>query len=138
MPLPSSGPISIGDIRDELQTSNGSLGDLSDLAGFSRPDAMSEFYDYSAYTLEYSGLSADSPCNSAIYNIYQNVGDLLYYASDDGGSIYDLAYSISSAYFIYSYYDSFFDAYVYNEYEVNAASSTFTYIGDTLSFCAPS
>jgi hypothetical protein len=138
MALPSSGQISIDNIRDELQTSNGSLGDLSNTAGFSRPDAMSDFYNYSAYQLEYAGLSAGSPCNSAIYNIYQNVGDSLYYASDDGGSTYDLAYSISEYYFIYDYYDSFFDAYVYQEYEVNAASSTFTYIGNTLSFCAPS
>jgi hypothetical protein len=138
MALPSSGQISIDNIRDELQTSNGSLGDLSDLAGFSRPDAMSDFYNYSAYQLIYAGLSAGDPCNSAIYTIYQNVGDSLYYASDDFGSTYSLAYSISSYYFIYDYYDSFFDAYVYQQYETNAASSTFNYIGNQLSFCSPS
>jgi hypothetical protein len=139
MALPYSGQISIDDIRDEFGISSGSLGYLGDLAGISNEGnqiAISQFYGFSAYTLEYSGLSAGSPCNPAIYNIYQNVGDSLYYASDDGGTTYDLAANISSAYFIYSYYDSFFDAYVYNEYETN--NVLFDYIGDTLSFCAPS
>ena len=48
MPLPSSGPLGIGAIRTELGTSNGSLRYLSGLAGFSTPDAMSEFYGYAA------------------------------------------------------------------------------------------
>ena len=57
MPLPSSGPISISQIRTELGTSSGSLRTLSSLAGKSIPDAMSEFYGYSATpTL---GLSAE-------------------------------------------------------------------------------
>ena len=57
MPLPSSGAISISQIRTELGTSDGSLRNLSSLAGKSTPDAMSEFYGYSATpTL---GLSAE-------------------------------------------------------------------------------
>lgn len=48
MPLPSSGAISISQIRTELGTSSGSLRNLSSLAGKSTPDAMSEFYGYSA------------------------------------------------------------------------------------------
>jgi hypothetical protein len=48
MPLPSSGAISISQIRTELGTSSGSLRTLSSLAGKSTPDAMSEFYGYSA------------------------------------------------------------------------------------------
>lgn len=47
MPLPSSGTITINQIRNELGTSNGSLRYLSSLAGKSTPDAMSEFYGYS-------------------------------------------------------------------------------------------
>lgn len=47
MPLPSSGAISISQIRTELGTSSGSLRTLSSLAGKSTPDAMSEFYGYS-------------------------------------------------------------------------------------------
>jgi hypothetical protein len=48
MPLPSSGAISISQIRTELGTSDGSLRNLSALAGKSTPDAMSEFYGYSS------------------------------------------------------------------------------------------
>jgi hypothetical protein len=49
MPLPAAGnSISISQIRTELATSSGSLRTLSSLAGFSTPDAMSEFYSYSA------------------------------------------------------------------------------------------
>ena len=54
MPLPSSGQLSISAIRTELQTSNSSLRGLSSLAGFGTPDAISEFYGYSAATVPYS------------------------------------------------------------------------------------
>lgn len=46
MALPSSGTLSINDIRGALSTSNGSLHYLSGLAGFSTPDAISDFYGY--------------------------------------------------------------------------------------------
>jgi len=138
MALPASGQISINDIRTEFGISSGSLGYLSDLAEFLPPDAMSDFYSYNAYSVVVSGVSPSGPCAPASYNIYQNGGNNLYYASDDGGSTYDLAYSIAAEWFLYSYYDPWFDAYVYDYYEVNAASSTFTYQGEYLSFCAPS
>lgn len=48
MALPSSGPLSIGDIRTELGSGSGSLRALSALASFSTPDAISEFYGYNA------------------------------------------------------------------------------------------
>jgi hypothetical protein len=51
MALPSSGQISISQIRTELGTSDGSLRNLSSLAGFSTPDAMSEFYGYSSESM---------------------------------------------------------------------------------------
>lgn len=47
MTLPTSGPLSINAIRTELATTTGSLRALSSQAGFSTPDAMSEFYGYS-------------------------------------------------------------------------------------------
>lgn len=50
MALQSSGAISISQIKTELSSSSNSLRDLSAAAGFSTPDAMSEFYGYSAYT----------------------------------------------------------------------------------------
>lgn len=46
MALQSSGRISFGDIRTELGTSSGSMRELSSLANFSTPDAISEFYGY--------------------------------------------------------------------------------------------
>lgn len=50
MALQSSGQIDISDIQAELGSSSGSLRTLSAAAGFSAPDAMSEFYGYSAFS----------------------------------------------------------------------------------------
>ena len=45
MALPTSGPLSINDIRVELAASatNQSLGAFSDTAGFTAPDAITDF-----------------------------------------------------------------------------------------------
>lgn len=51
MALQSSGSISINQIRTELGSSSYSLRTLSAAAGKSTPDAMSEFYGYSASTV---------------------------------------------------------------------------------------
>lgn len=50
MALPSTGPLSFNQIRTELGTAqaNSSLRSLSSCAGFSTPDAVSEFYGFSA------------------------------------------------------------------------------------------
>jgi hypothetical protein len=48
MALQSSGAIKISEIKAELDSSSNSLRALSDAAGFSTPDAMSEFYGFSA------------------------------------------------------------------------------------------
>lgn len=48
--IPSSGQISISQIRQELVTSNGSFRYLSNDAGKSTPDSMSEFWGYSLAT----------------------------------------------------------------------------------------
>lgn len=47
MALPTSGPLSINDIRTELGVTQGSLRYLSGSAGFFTPDSISEFYGYS-------------------------------------------------------------------------------------------
>jgi hypothetical protein len=68
MPLPPPGnSISISQIRAELGTSSGSLRTLSSLAGFSTPDAMSEFYSYSSESM--NGLT------DAAMDAYQSFGD---------------------------------------------------------------
>ncbi len=55
MALPASGPISGSQIGTELGISTGpySLRNMSASASFSSPDAMSEFYGYSAGTIVY-------------------------------------------------------------------------------------
>ena len=50
MALPTSGQLSINDIRNELGSTSGSLVNLSQLAGFSPPFRISDFYGYSPAT----------------------------------------------------------------------------------------
>lgn len=53
MALQSSGAISISQINAELNSGSYSLRTLSGEAGFSTPDAMSEFYGYTSSLFEY-------------------------------------------------------------------------------------
>jgi len=69
MALPSSGPLSISEIRNEEVNVGGlsstySLRTLSSQAGKSTPDSISEFYGYSAATLVTSGLALNLDANS--------------------------------------------------------------------------
>lgn len=74
-PLPSSGPLSINDIRVELgqAQANSSLRSLSNLAGFSTPDAISEFYGYSPVT------------STSVFLVEPGVSDSAEACSVDGG-----------------------------------------------------
>jgi hypothetical protein len=76
MALQTSGPIAISSIAAEIGVSNYSLRYLSSLAGFSTPDAMSEFYGYSAAepTIYFDGqmifsYTAPTPTNAFLYAI---------------------------------------------------------------------
>ena len=55
MGLPTSGQLSLQDIQREIgaSTSNVSLGSMSDTAGFSAPDKITDFYGFSALNLFY-------------------------------------------------------------------------------------
>ena len=66
MALPTTGPLSINDIRVELGASatNQSLGTFSDTAGFTAPDAISDFYGYSNVTL--TAVSSSLPVNKPL------------------------------------------------------------------------
>jgi hypothetical protein len=80
MPLPPSGQISINQIRTELGTSSGSLRTLSSLAGFSTPDAMSEFYGYSAgSTIQYYYSPTSGP-DIQYMNVYYNSSNHFLYS----------------------------------------------------------
>jgi hypothetical protein len=62
MPLPSSGAISIGAVRTELNVSTSNLRGLSSLLSKSTPDSLSEFYGYAL--------------PPAIINYSENIGQL--------------------------------------------------------------
>lgn len=81
MALPSSGPLSINDIRVELgqAQANSSLRSLSNLAGFSTPDAISEFYGYSP-ALGYRTFS--------IVNFRTNQGEVCSILGEDDLTLY--------------------------------------------------
>lgn len=73
MALPSSGPLSISQIRDEEVNNGGfastySLYQLSINAGKASPDAISEFYGYSAVIVVY--INAYVPSYVGCYNSY--------------------------------------------------------------------
>lgn len=76
MALPSSGQITLAQIRDEVSpgtTSNVSLRALSSAAGFSTPDTFSEFYGYSAFTppsIDYSGSPYSATGTGTVDNPY--------------------------------------------------------------------
>lgn len=94
MALPSSGQLSLNDIKTELgaASTNVSLRSMSNTAGFSQPDAISEFYGYSAAT-GYLGAFSEFPAQSGFeacstttaINLYKNgssstpaIGDSLF------------------------------------------------------------
>lgn len=91
MALPSSGQLSIADIRNE-QVNNGgfastySLRQLSSNAGKSTPDAISEFYGYNACPA--NGTYFNSYCEScALYYTYHNGNCGFYSELIDSNSI---------------------------------------------------
>jgi len=79
MALQSSGAISITDIRTELGSSSYSLRTLSAAAGFSIPDAMSEFYGY-------SGVSVPSVTTNAASSVGVSTVTLNGNVTSDGGA----------------------------------------------------
>lgn len=122
MALPTSGLLKFTDIATELglSLSNLSLRSMSNTAGFSIPDAVSEFYGYSnlTYTFYLDLVYNGSPCSlsSLNYDIYEG-SDGKYYA--DQGGTYVLASSVSSIWYAYSYTynDGLQDRYVYDVYD---------------------
>ena len=79
MALQSSGPISFSDIKTELSNSSNSLRTLSAAAGFSIPDAVSEFYGYSSVSLATVTTNSITGVQETYMTLNGNV-------SSDGGS----------------------------------------------------
>lgn len=93
MALPSSGPLSLGQIATELGVShsNVSLRSLSATAGFSIPDSISKFYGYSHVVIDICGSSSAGNASGFItsseeVNITLTVFFTVY---DDMGGQYD-------------------------------------------------
>lgn len=121
MALPPSGPISINDIRIELGQAQGnnSLRTLSSLAGFSAPDAMSEFYGYPPSTkiflVEPGTPSQGEVCSlsGGEFEVWwggsgcPDVGNTLYLDSGlttpfDGKSLWWKSYQCNAGFYIFS------------------------------------
>lgn len=83
MALQSSGAIKISEIKAELGSSSNSLRTLSAAAGFSTPDAMSEFYGYSS-----------APVNTHYYT-NDGVNDYIKGAWENYTSLHNTDWSIS-------------------------------------------
>ena len=110
MGLPTSGPLSLNDIRIELGASstNISLGSMSDSVGFVAPDKVSDFYGYSSTTTFYATLGVGKPafgCNVTINQTrYHNgsgllpvVGDTIYTNSTGGTTDPSVSRGMSTA-----------------------------------------
>ena len=95
MGLPSSGPLSINDIRVELGASatNQSLEAFSNTAGFTAPDAISDFYGFTNLTL-FVGSALQSGtkniCTQALNTTYAHNG------SSSNPVVNDIIYTNSS------------------------------------------
>jgi hypothetical protein len=136
MALPGSGQLSLGDIAGELglSLSNLSLRDMSDTAGFSTPDAVSEFYGYGSITYTYYAYyAAGDPCNFEYYDIYLG-SDGVYYALLSG-DVYDPMYNSTTDWYEFLYYQPGLDLNIYKKWVINSTSTTLTYDGNFSSSC---
>lgn len=134
MPLPSSGPLSFSAIGTELglSSSNLSLRSMSNTAGFSTPDAVSEFYGYSNITYTpYDYLYGGDPCSSIYFFLYLG-SDGKYYVNNGN---YVLISTISGTWYQYAYYDDFTRDYIYNMY--TSSNGNLTYNSIFSSYCGP-
>ena len=114
MALQSSGAISISDIKTELSSSSNSLRTLSSEAGFSTPDAMSEFYGYSAgptliyfdgtMMFSYTATAGTTYAFNAT-NFEPNIQDI-YYVQGDGDFDISTDYTPWDRYFIDNFYET--------------------------------
>ena len=145
MALPTSGPLGFSDIASELSLSlsNLSLRSMSNTVGFSTPDAVSDFYGYGpspspspspSPTIYIGSFAATDPCYYDYYDIYQDSGSGEYYRWD--GTNYIILYGYGDdMWYEFSYYDEFFMANVYSQYEIDSTSENFTLLGFYLSYC---
>lgn len=136
MALPSSGPLSFSAIAGELgvSLSNVSLRSMSSTAGFTTPDAVSEFYGYSNITYTYYATWAlGDPCGYDYLDIVYG-SDGKYYV-DSGGYTPMYDYSPGNTWYEFLYYEPRLSGNVYNMWSINSASTTLTDDGLAISGC---
>lgn len=141
MPLPSSGPLSFSAIRAEVvpggTNNNVSLRTLSSTAGFSTPDAVSEFYGYGNITYSYYGTwVAGNPCSYDYWNVYLGSNGVYYRQTSVGGvDFYTELDDYTNTWFEPLYYDPNFMSNVYRIWYVNSTSTVLTNGGNFFSEC---
>lgn len=139
MALPSSGPLSFSAIAGELgvSLSNVSLRSMSATAGFSTPDAVSEFYGYSNITYSYYGTwAANDPCFYDYWDVYLGSNGVYYRRTSVGGvDFYTELDDYTNLWFEYLYYDSNFMTNVYRGWYVNSTSTVLTNGGTLFNEC---
>jgi hypothetical protein len=103
MALPSSGPLSGSQIAAELSVSstNISLGGMSDSASFLAPDKYSDFYGYSAGTIN-SGNRTSGTYKKPAFGCSQTTATTFYWTKPNGGAsnaaqVGDTCYTNSTA-----------------------------------------
>jgi hypothetical protein len=131
--VPSSGQVKFSEIGNELgiSISNLSLRSMSNTAGFSTPDSISEFWGYLNAT--YVGnFAANDPCNYEYFDIYYGNADGYYYYWT--GTSYVFALNYATNWYKFLYYEPRLDANIYEKWETVFATS-FTYVEDIVSLC---
>ena len=131
MAIPSSGTLRFSAIQFETSSPTASLRAMSNIAGFSTPDSVSEFYGY--INVSYIGnFAANNPCNYDYYDIYYgNVDGYYYYWT---GTSYVFALNYATNWYQFDYYDSRLDVNIYDWYETVYADS-WNYLGQSTSAC---
>ncbi len=118
MALQSSGAISISQIRTELGSSSYSLRTLSAAAGFSTPDAMSEFYGYASESMTGITGNAQDAVNYGGYycgcsenlTVYQTSAGRWLRGNSIGSTPLYGTYSLDGS--IYSFYNGYAQTYL--------------------------
>ena len=133
MALPAGGELTFLSIAQEqaITVSDVSLRSMSEAAGFTTPDSVSEFYSYTAYNY-YATYYAGDPCNYDSYDIYQGPSGMYYRYT---GTTYDPMFNYTDLWYEYLYYDSKFDINIYKEWAINSSSTILTDYGNTASPC---
>ena len=135
MALPGSGQLSFSAIAGELGAGSPYyLRSMSSEAGFSTPDAVSEFYGYGVVTYTYYATWAlNDPCDYTYLDIVYG-SDGKYYV-DSGGYTLMYNYSPASTWYEYLYYEPLFPANVYDQWVINGTSTTLSNGGLATSGC---